>query len=236
MTETLVGGARLRVDDGRVLPIDVKRWLAPADEVDEALLDLVTGPVIDVGCGPGRMVRALRHRGIDALGVEVAPTAVAVARRSGARVVQRSVFEHLPGHGRWGSALLLDGSVGIGGDPIALLRRVAELLGPHGTLFVEMEEPGVPSEAVNVRIETTGGAGPWFPWAVVSIDDAEALAAATGFGVASSWSHGERWFTRMDRSGVIGDRMDRSTVIGDRMDLWTVSDARTAGTGGRRRR
>lgn len=199
MTETLLSASRLRVDDGRVLPIEVRRWLAPADEVDEALLDLVTGPVLDVGCGPGRIVRALRHRGIDALGVEVAPTAVAVARRAGARVVQRSVFDHLPRHGRWGSALLLDGSVGIGGDPVALLRRVADLLAPHGVLFAELEEPGVPTEAVTVRIETTAGTGPWFPWAVVSVDDAEALAARTGFRVTSRWSHGERWFVRMER-------------------------------------
>ncbi len=199
MTDTLLAASRLRVDDGRILRIDVRRWLAPADEIDEALLDGVVGPVLDVGCGPGRVVRALRQRGIDALGVEVAPTAVAVARRWGTPVVQRSIFERLPRRGQWRSALLLDGSAGIGGDPIALLRRVGELLGPNGLVFVEMEKPGIASESLNVRIETANSAGPWFPWAVVSIDDADTLAADGGFHVTESWGHGVRWFARMER-------------------------------------
>ena len=206
MTETLVSSSWLRVDDGRILDIDVRRWLAAADEVDEALLDRVVGPVLDVGCGPGRMVRALRCRGIEALGVEIAPTAVAFARRWGAPVVQCSIFGRIPRRGRWGSALLLDGSVGIGGDPIALLDRVAELLGPGGLVIMETEAPAVASEALSVRIETINGKGPWFPWAVVSIDDAEALAAAAGFRITESWAHDERWFVRMDRACVSGAR------------------------------
>jgi SAM-dependent methyltransferase len=206
MTETLVTSTWLRVDDARVLDIDVRRWLAAADEVDEALLDRVVGPVLDVGCGPGRMVRALRSRGIAALGVEIAPTAVAVARRWGAPVVQCSIFGRIPRRGHWGSALLLDGSVGIGGDPIALLDRVAELLGPRGSVFMEMEAPAVASEALTVRIETANGIGPWFPWAVVSISDADELAAAAGFRITESWAHDERWFVRLDRAHVSGGR------------------------------
>ena len=213
MTETLISSSWLRVDDTRVLDIDVRRWLAAADEVDEALLDRVVGPVLDVGCGPGRMVRALRRRGIDALGVEIAPTAVAVARRRGAPVVHCSIFECIPRRGEWGSALLLDGSAGIGGDPVALLERVAELVGPRGLVFMEVEAPAVASEALTVRIETANGKGPWFPWAVVSINDADALAAAAGFRITESWAHDERWFVRMDRLHL--------------------SDARNAGTGER---
>ncbi len=200
VAETLVATSRLRVDDGRVVEIDVRRWMAEADEVDQALLDRAVGPVLDVGCGPGRLVRELRDRGIDALGVEISPTAVALARGWGAPVLQRSVFDHLPRHGRWRSALLLDGSVGIGGDPIALLARVGELLSPDGRLLVEMETRGVASESLKVRIETSGGAGPWFSWSVVSIDDAARLAAATGFRVEESWAAGGRCFARFDRS------------------------------------
>ena len=200
VTETLVATSKLRVNDGREFPIDVRRWLAAADEADEDLLDRVVGPVLDVGCGPGRLVRALRQRGIDTLGVEIAPTAVAIARRWGAPVVQCSVFDPLPGSGKWGSALLLDGSAGIGGDPVSLLRRLGQLLGPRGIVFIEMERPGVASESLHVRIETAHGAGSWFPWAIVSIDDADDLAAATGFRVSESWAHGDRRFARMDRS------------------------------------
>ena len=37
----------------------------------------------------------------------------------GATVLQRDIFGPLPGEGRWGTALLFDGNVGIGGDPAA---------------------------------------------------------------------------------------------------------------------
>ena len=37
------------------------------------------------------------------------------------RSLQASVFDRLPGAGRWGTALLLDGNIGIGGRPTALL-------------------------------------------------------------------------------------------------------------------
>ena len=41
--------------------------------------------------------------------------------RLGGPALRRSVFDPLPGEGRWGTALLLDGNIGIGGDPRALL-------------------------------------------------------------------------------------------------------------------
>jgi hypothetical protein len=44
----------LRDDRGRAraLPVDV--WLGRAGAVDERVLDHARGPVLDVGCGPGR--------------------------------------------------------------------------------------------------------------------------------------------------------------------------------------
>ena len=86
----------------------------------------MAGPVLDVGCGPGRLVLGLAQRGTVALGVDPAPAAVALARSRGAPVLQRSVFDPLPGQGRWRTVLLADGNIGIGGDPepaAAPLRR-----------------------------------------------------------------------------------------------------------------
>jgi len=42
--------------------------------------------------------------------------------------VRRSVFDALPAEGRWHTALLADGNVGIGGDPIRLLSRLRGLI------------------------------------------------------------------------------------------------------------
>ncbi|MGH9215053.1 MAG: methyltransferase domain-containing protein, partial [Acidimicrobiales bacterium] len=108
---------------GEAIELPVERWHGPPDEVELALLDTLPDPVLDVGCGPGRMVAALGAAGRPALGVDPSPAAVAEAVRRRAAVLARSVFGPLPGEGRWGTVLLLDGSIGIGGDPEALLNR-----------------------------------------------------------------------------------------------------------------
>lgn len=199
MADTLTA-THLRAEDGRIVHLDVRRWMTPADPVDEALLDRAVGPVLDVGCGPGRHVRALRSRGVEALGLDVSPTAVALARRWGARVLQHSVFEALPGHGPWRSALLLDGSVGIGGDPVALLARVGELLHHDGNVLVEAEGPGVASESMRVCLETRLRTSPWFAWARLAADDVAAVAARAGFAQAEAWEDGGRYFSSLVRS------------------------------------
>src|SRR5205823_333854 len=79
------------------------------------------GPVLDVGCGPGRHVLALARRGVLAVGVDVTPAAVRYARARGAPVFRGSVFAAVPGVGHWRTALLLDGNIGIGGRPVVLL-------------------------------------------------------------------------------------------------------------------
>ncbi len=121
--------------------------------------------------------------------------AVAEARERGAPVLRRSVFRPLPGEGRWGTALLLDGNVGIGGDPVALLRRCAELVRPAGGLVLaEVLGPGTPTASLQVRVEHDGDVGPWFPWARVGADGWAALAAGAGLVPEGFERAGNRWF------------------------------------------
>lgn len=89
---------------------------------------------------------ALAAWGVMALGIDIMPSAVRLARRRGALVLERSVFEHVPGKGLWGSALLLDGNVGIGGDASALLARLSTLLDPAAGYWPSstlLRRPGV---------------------------------------------------------------------------------------------
>lgn len=115
------------------------RWRAAAGAVDGRVLDRATGPVLDVGCGPGRHVEELERRGIPATGVELSPGAARHARARGARVVVGSIFDVAPNPGTWATALLLDGNIGIGGNPHRLLRRVADLLTDDGGVLVEVD-------------------------------------------------------------------------------------------------
>ncbi len=186
--------ACLRAGDGIALPARAHHWLGPLTQDDRAVLARAVPPVLDVGCGPGRHVLALAERGVIALGIDITPAALEVARRRGAPVLARSVFERVPGTGRWASALLLDGNLGIGGQPAALLERVASLLKPNGTVLVELEPPGKPPSTELVSFDIGGVEGPWFAWAAVGADDLGAPAAEAGLHIEDVWPAGDRWF------------------------------------------
>jgi len=161
-----------------LLPTDV--WLRDADPVDEAFLRLCHGPTVDIGCGPGRMAHALALRGQLVLGIDLVPESVRLSLRRGVATLLRDVFEPVPGEGRWSTALLADGNIGIGGDPVALLIRVGELLAPAGRVIVELAPPGAGITTQHVRLETDLGRSEPFPWTQVGTDAIAPLAAAAG--------------------------------------------------------
>jgi SAM-dependent methyltransferase len=181
----------------RRLPLD--RWLADAPEDEELLLDRAVGPVLDIGCGAGRHLAALAARGIEATGVEVSSRAVDIARGRFADVVHGSVFD-LPETGNWMTALLIDGNVGIGGEPGRLLTRTAALIDPRGSALVELEPPGSETRVLNLRLEGPGEVSEWFPWAWVGTDGIEQLATGAGLTVSEVWPIGNRWFAQLCRA------------------------------------
>jgi SAM-dependent methyltransferase len=183
------GGARV--------PFAVRDWLEPAQAADERLLRRAAGPVLDVGCGPGRHVRALAVRGVPALGLDVSVAAVDHARALGTRVHHGSVFDVVPDAGAWRTALLLDGNLGIGADPAALLARVGELLAPGGRVLCETEAPGTGLRIGPVRLEDGHLVSPWFAWARVGADALAAVAAAAGLEVVARWTDAGRWFAEL---------------------------------------
>jgi SAM-dependent methyltransferase len=177
-----LAGRACRLDraGGRSRTLHVRRWRADAGRSDRWLLDGCRGPTVDLGCGPGRLVRALSERGVPALGVDSSALAVQLCARRGAVALRRNLFEVLPGEGRWHHALLADGNVGIGGDPVTLLSRVRRLLDPRGSVLVELAtEPGLWCGPARV-VQPGGTTGTWFPWAVVGVDAIGDVASAAG--------------------------------------------------------
>jgi SAM-dependent methyltransferase len=190
---------RLCDDTGADLRLPARRWFHAADAVELRALSTVEGPVLDIGCGPGRHVAALAERAIPVLGIDITPGALVHARRRAIPVLERCVFDHVPGAGRWRSALLLDGNIGIGGDPVQLVRRASELLAPGGRILVELGSPGTTRLRTRVRFEIDGAPGPWFDWAQVGVDAAGDVAAAADLALAPPWRDGDRWFAWIDR-------------------------------------
>ena len=184
----------LRTADGRALPLPVARWYGPPDAVDEALIRRCRGPVLDVGCGPGRLTVALTRRGLPALGVDISRAAVDQVRQAGALALHRSVFEPLPGHGRWETILLADGNIGIGGLPVRLLHRCAQLLAPGGQVLIEAE-PGDVDERLTGWLEHPDGRrGPGFPWARLGLPGLLRATGDAGLRVAGQWRQPGRVF------------------------------------------
>jgi SAM-dependent methyltransferase len=198
-----------RLVDGTAVPLPLERYLSPADATDEQLLDGLTGPVLDVGCGPGRHLHALAARGVFALGVDLSPVAVELAVGGGGRAIVGDIFDELPGGGSWRSALLLDGNIGIGGSPVRLLARIAGLLHDGGELLVELEPPGGLTCSTHARLESDGVASAWFPWARVAAPEIAPIARAGGFSAAEVWALSGRWFARLRRDDRRFDRPSR---------------------------
>ncbi|MES4892350.1 methyltransferase domain-containing protein [Streptomyces sp. NPDC096012] len=251
----------LRRADGWLLPLEVERWCARADAIDREVLDRCEGAVLDVGCGPGRLVAELAARGRTVLGIDVSDAAVEhTARRLGSalfepvrqgeggdgqalrpsvfeplpgegrfepvrqggdgQALRRSVFEPLPGEGCWDTVLLMDGNIGIGGDPAALLERVTGLLRPGGLLIAETVRGDVDERArvqvVDV-VDAPRGTGVPFLWARLGTAALLRYASRAGLRAVAQWETGDRCFAalraRSARSASRSAEPPKSTAV-----------------------
>jgi SAM-dependent methyltransferase len=184
----------LRTHEGHVLDLPVRRWFAVAGAAEQRALDHAVGPALDIGCGPGRHLVALAEREVFALGIDISSELLEVARGLGVNVLERSVFDRIPGPGRWRSALLLDGNIGIGGNPVALLARIGQLLTTDGRLIVEFDPFDAAPQVLLVRAETPDAAGPWFRWTTVGPERLTTVAETVGFDIVDAWEAADRRF------------------------------------------
>lgn len=187
--------AVLERNNGTFARLPVHRWRAEPDTVDALILDRCTGSTLDIGCGPGRLTKALSLRGVSTLGIDTSEEAVRMTRRRGGRAMLLDVFDAVPDEGCWKHVLLVDGNVGIGGDPAVLFERVHSLLRPGGSVLIEVGRPGTGIRVGPARLD----GGSWFPWAELDLDTAVSLGSRMEFTI--SWAHHgvHRWFVELGR-------------------------------------
>jgi glycosyltransferase A (GT-A) superfamily protein (DUF2064 family)/SAM-dependent methyltransferase len=178
-----------------VLPLEAMRWSARADDVDQLVVSRCRGPVLDLGCGPGRMVQALSEAGVPALGVDMSAVAVRGARSRGALAIQARLAERLPAEGRWGTVLLMDGNIGIDGDVAALLKRCRDLLMPGGAIIVEVDpRPGWhQTRRIRLTAEDNGHSAE-LAWTRTGAAAVRQLAGPLDLLVVEEWTAGSRAF------------------------------------------
>ncbi|MFF4498651.1 class I SAM-dependent methyltransferase [Streptomyces sp. NPDC001546] len=182
-----IGEVTLRDGEGWSARLDIARWSGRADRDDQAVLERCKGRVLDVGCGAGRLVEALARRGHTVLGIDVSPAAVISTACRGGHARSGSVFAPVQDEGMWDTALLIDGNIGIGGDPLRLLRRLHDLVRPAGLLLVETSAREV-DERRRVAIHVgRHQVSPVFPWATVG------TLALVRHGRLSGWAPVEQW-------------------------------------------
>lgn len=193
--------------------LDASQWCTDPRPGDDALLSACGGQTLDVGCGPGRLVAALLRRGVPALGIDISAEAVRQARARGVPAIQGDVFGDAPAVGQWDHILLADGNIGIGGDPVLLLRRCRGLLAlnvsaatftvnSHAgaavtSVVAELGPPGSDTWRHQVRLSHDGQLSAAFWWAAVAADDLDAVAVAAGMRVLRKWTEEGRWFASL---------------------------------------
>lgn len=165
----------------------VPRWHADLGPGEMSVVERCVGSVLDVGCGPGRLAAYLSEDGHSSLGIDISEAAVDLTRERGATALHLDVFAREVPDG-FDSALLVDGNIGIGGDPIALLRRVSQLVVPSGRILVELSSPGSGSKTTLVSLRSGTSESETFPWSQVDARDVDVLAESAGLHVVESWS------------------------------------------------
>lgn len=161
---------------------NVLDWCSEASALERNLLQSLPGPVLDIGCGPGRMLSAARSLGMSALGIDTSAEAVGLACGRGTRALKQSVFSPVPQAGNWRSALLLDGNIGIGGNVGRLLRRCRQLIAPRGTLLVEVDpDDGIDAAYLALLEDRDGNRSEPFAWARTGRQGLAARAAEAGW-------------------------------------------------------
>jgi hypothetical protein len=187
----------------------VRRW----PKVERTAMRLARGRVLDVGCGAGRVALELQERGHEVVGIDVAPLALEVARRRGARDVRELPVTRVgPSLGRFDTFVMFGvnfGLMGSGRRAPWLLRRFRSIANEGARILAESVNPyttdnpdhlayhernrsrGRMAGQLRIRIRHGSYGTPWFDYLLASPEEMAELADGTGWELARVIDEGE---------------------------------------------
>ena len=173
---------------------------------EKAAMDYVSGRVLDVGCGAGRVALHLQQKGHRVTGIDTSPLAVKVSRLRGvkdARVVPLARVS--PSLGTFDTVVMMGNNFGLFGSvPQArrLLKRLHRMMPPDGRIVAETLNPykttnpshlrchafnrsrGRMSGQLRIRVRYQTYISPWFFYLFVSPKELRALLVGTGWKIS----------------------------------------------------
>jgi SAM-dependent methyltransferase len=190
---------RYRRDDGDVTEAHLDAYFTTPESWRAGLheaLDRLDGPVLDVGCGPGKHARFLQKQGHDVLAIDRSPGAIAVAREWGVdhaavmdirdAAVLDSAFE---------GSIVLGKQIAVGDSPSDLrstLSTLASVVEPGGRLVADFDAPERRGDGYlddhwvedglayrTFRVEYDDLVGPWVDVLMLELDTLEGIVSET---------------------------------------------------------
>jgi SAM-dependent methyltransferase len=182
------------------------QYFAPFDTWpahEQAAMVWARGRVLDIGCGAGRHALYLQGQGLDVVGIDISPRAIAVCRERGlreARVLDIAQVDR--DTGPWDTVLLLGANFGLAGSASgtrALLARLDESSAVGARIIAESRDPSAITDPIHtayraanerhsrlpgqlrIRIRYKQAATPWFYYLFVSKQELERLLEGTGW-------------------------------------------------------
>jgi SAM-dependent methyltransferase len=196
-----------------------------AQQEREALERHARGRVLDVGCNAGRHALYLQQNGLEVLGVDISPLAIAVAKERGLKNTEVLSIDELSSDlGAFDTVLMLGNNFGLFANAAKarrLLRRFRSFTRPGATLIAESlnvyetRDPdhlayqaanrarGRMSGQIRLRCRYKRFATPWFDYLMVSPAEMAELIDGTGWRVGAEYHNaGARFYT------AVIDRVD----------------------------
>jgi SAM-dependent methyltransferase len=231
LADLLSGGQAMEIverDDGFLMVSDGRYQIAPFRRWDDRLerrsMRFVRGRVLDVGCGAGRVCLHLQGRGLDVVGIDSSPGAVACSRRRGVHDVRLMELGAVDASlGRFDTIVFLGQNFGMLGSIARgrrLLRRLHAISTERGRIVAEMYDPhrsdhpaerryrqrnverGRMAGQLRIRLRYRHMATAWQDWLQLSIPELERLLDGTGWRLSRTLGAGPSYVAIIDR-GVV---------------------------------